>query len=105
MIICGKSLEEELLMVRNAKYNISDEAELRNYLQPLVQSVANKYAATTGADEKMIRAGFKHLTFAMRKYLLRIEQLRIEGKEPYKFSTYFTWFIRQDIVTHLHKEA
>ena len=103
MAICEKSFEDELQLVQDAHNNERGEGLLRNYLLPLVQSVANKYAEKEAQNQELISEGFNHLTFGIRKYLEHLEQIQVEEKKFYKFSTYFTWFIRQDIVAYLQK--
>lgn len=97
--------EKELKMVENALENEQGEKELRVYLKPLVEEIADKYALHKSAQslnkEELVNAGWKHLDFALRKYKEKTDSFGGEDKKTYLFSTYFNWYVRQGIVEYI----
>ena len=92
-------------MVRDASQGEQGEKALRTYLKPFVESVADKFLGNERVKEldisreKLIEAGWTHLSLALNKYS---EKLKERNSETYLFSTYFTWYIRQGMVEHVN---
>jgi len=92
----------EAELVDEALISEAGDKKLRDYIKPLVLSVAEKYQKK--ADEKgisremVLEAGWRHYEIAKRKYQEGKDLAFEEGRETFLFSTYFTWYIRQGIV-------
>ena len=91
--------EREILI--DARTNPEARAELQWYVDLLVTKIAEPYAEkyTVPLDE-LSRIGMTYFDLALDKYLAKNHSKLIAGK-PYKFTTYFTWWIEQSIETYL----
>jgi DNA-directed RNA polymerase sigma subunit (sigma70/sigma32) len=101
----GKKFEMELKLVEDALEGEQGRNALKEYLRPLVESVASRYSSEepneTLTKARIIKAGWVHLDFALKKYKENADVRLEEGKTPFLFSTYFTWHVRQGIVEYL----
>lgn len=100
---CNKDWKEEAQLIRNALESESGDVTLKEYLLPAVEEVADRYFDGSVPMEKLIEAGWSRYDFALKNFREKIEAFETGVDDPFKFSTYFIWFIRQDIVAY--KEA
>jgi len=107
----NKNLDKEIDLVIVALRSKEGREEMVNYLKPLVSFVINKYiedfskkrsVKLTEDDKKIIdERGWKYLDFALKKYGEKIERMKDSKGKSFNFSSYFTWFIKQDIHEYL----
>ena len=102
----GKRFQKELDMINKALETEQGEIEFVKYITPFVESVVDKYIIdhkiTDISKDKLIRAGWVHFHFALKKYK-ETSDLMLKGKSfIFYFNTYFNWYIRQGIFEYLN---
>lgn len=87
--------QAEWQLVQKAGPPESNLTPLKDYLRPLVQSIASRYTEQSDgiSTETLIETALDPLPAAVGHYLRHKES----GKAPYKFSTYYTWWARKAI--------
>ena len=72
---------------------------LRADMEELVRLVARRFSEDASEGE-LLPVGMAYFDTALKKY---VEHRRLgrTGEPPYKFSTYFIWWIRESIRTYL----
>ena len=94
-------------MIEDALEDEQSKDDFKEYLQPLVEAIVDKYAMHERAKgiskENLIEAGWTHFDFALKKYKENVDLMLERKKELFYFGTYFTWFIRQGIIEYLNK--
>jgi hypothetical protein len=106
-MMSGNKFDQELKMVKNALDGERGKDALKEYLRPLIEDIAEKYIIAGNkikkvSREELIKAGWAHFDFALRKYYENIEYMDKPDNNMYFFTTYFTWYVRQGIVEYLN---
>lgn len=70
---------------------------IRGDAEHLVRAIAKNYKSPGVTIKELIPVGMTYFDTALRHYI----KYREKTKRPYKFSTYFTWWIRESIRTYL----
>ncbi len=75
---------------------------LRREIEGLAGYIANLYAEHGEDRDTLVEAGMTYFDQALDNYGKRLaDPKRREEKEPYRFSTYFSWWISRSIETYL----
>ena len=84
---------------------------LIDYLKPLVRSVADSYLEMHVKEKsfflskedkkKALEAGWKYVHLGAKKYFEKMALMEKGEINPYSFSDYITWFIKQGVHEYL----
>ena len=90
----------DLDMIKESLHNEKKREKLKDSLLPLVDAIAERYLNYGSTKEELREISWTYFDFAMKKYVERVEK-EPETKALYKFSTYFSWYIKTSIETYL----
>lgn len=77
---------------------------IKGDMKELVRLVAHRYK-DEAPEKKLIPIGMTYFDLALRKYIERRAKEDRTGSKLYKFSTYFTWWARESILTYLGRST
>lgn len=92
--------DNDLEKVNKALRSEKEKSLFKKELSPLVDAVVGLYLDYGSTKEELRDISWIYLDFAMKKYVERMEKEKPD-KEKYKFSTYFSWYIKTSIETYL----
>mgnify|MGYP001562234974 FL=1 len=94
-------------MVEDALQSEQGEKNFRKYLKPLVEEIADKFLNNKRVKElalsreSLVEAGWSRFGIALKKYYEKTHSTDWQNEDPYLFSTYFVWYIRQGMVEYV----
>ena len=95
-----KNSNNDLEIVKSALQNETKKSQLKETLAPLVDAIIEHYKDYDATKEELRNVSWTYFDFALKKYLEKIDK-EVSKNEPYKFSTYFSWYIKTSIETYL----
>ena len=90
---------DDLKLVKVALRDKTKKTELKKVLSSLVDAIIDHYKNYGSTRAKLREVSWTYLDFALKKYAENMKG-KPSGKS-YKFSTYFSWYIKTSIETYL----
>lgn len=88
------SVDEELSLLKkdNAEFSATSK-----YIEALIDAVFVKLKVPPKRSVKLLSELLSQIPVAAQRYLDGIQK---RGRSPYRFSTYFTWYIKRSLETN-----
>ena len=95
------NIDSERALVEAALASASGYSAFQKNLSPLVDKIIEHYLDYGVSKDELRPIAWTYLRFALEKYGDRLKEQEAKGQQTYKFSTYFSWWIKTSIETYL----
>lgn len=96
-----KQSDIDIEMIKGALKDETKKSQLMEVLTPLVDAIIEHYKDYDVTKEELRDISWSYLDFALKKYTEKFDKRFSKKEDLYKFSTYFSWYIKTSIETYL----